>query len=124
MKTFFPPIFPTPLEMMCSNLSVNMSSSDQMCTFSELLTMNIDPSESNPTCYEDYILEYSMCHILSFEIVQRTKGLVFVWPLGGFFLAFQLGSLEFGFSLLVMSSCLAKSGVGTLIHLSLTFSIR
>ena len=45
-----------------------------------------------------------------------------MWPLGGFFPAFQLGLLEFGLSLLVLHFCLEKSVVGTLIHLSLTFS--
>ena len=65
----------------------------------------------------------SMWHILSFTILQTTKGLFLVWHLGGFFIVFQLGLIEFGFSLLVLNFCLAKSVAGTLIHLILTLSI-
>ena len=36
--------------------------------------MTDDPSESNPTCYEDSTLEDSMWRSPSFEIVQKTKG--------------------------------------------------
>ena len=59
---------------------------------------------------------------MSFDIVQKTKGLFLVWPFGGFFLAFQLGFLEYGLSLLVLHFCLEKSVVRTLSHLSLTLS--
>ena len=64
--------------------------------------MNVDPSESNPTCYEDSTLEESMWHTLSFDIVHIKKGMFLVWPLGGFFIASQLGLLYFGFYLLVL----------------------
>ena len=73
----------------------------------------------NPTCSEDFTLEESMCHIISFEILKNTMGLFLVWPLRGFFLAFQLGLLEFGFSLLVPHYFLEKSVLDTLSHLSL-----
>ena len=63
-----------------------------------------------------------MWHILYFEIIQKTKGLFLVWLLGGFFLAFRLDLLEFGFYLLVLNFCLAKSSVDTIIHLRLTLS--
>ena len=64
--------------------------------------MTDDPSESNPTYSEDSTLKESMWHTPSFEIVQKTMGLFLVWHLGGFFLAFQMGLLEFGFYLLVL----------------------
>ena len=64
-----------------------------------------------------------MRHILLFDIVQYTKGLFSVGTLGGFFLAFQLGLIGFGFDLLVLQYFLSKSVVGTIIHLSLTFII-
>ena len=57
--------------------------------------MDVEPSESNQTCSEDSTHEEIMCHILSFDIVHNTKGLVLMWPLGGLFLAFQLGLIEF-----------------------------
>ena len=84
--------------------------------------MTVDPSESNITCSEDYTLEESMCHILSFDIFQKTKGLFLVWTLGGFILVFRLGLLEFGLSLLVLNFCPPKSVVGTPSHLKLTLS--
>ena len=87
-------------------LSVDMSSSEKMCTLAELSTITIDPSESNPTCSDSYTLEESMWHILYFEILQKKKGLFLVWHWGGFFIGFQLGSLEFGLSLLIMHFCL------------------
>ena len=52
--------------------------------------MTDDPSESNPTFSEDSTIEESMWNILYFEIGHKTKGLILVWPLGGFFIAFQL----------------------------------
>ena len=64
-----------------------------------------------------------MWHILSFEIVQKTKDLFLVWPLVGLFIAFQLILLEFGLYLLVKHFCLAKSVIGTIILLSLNFII-
>ena len=62
---------------------------------SELSTMTDDPSESNTTCSEDTTLEESMWHILSFQIMQKKKGLFLVWPLRGIFLELQLGLIEF-----------------------------
>ena len=41
----FPHIFSTLLQIMGYILLVNMYYSNQMCAFSELLTMTIDPSE-------------------------------------------------------------------------------
>ena len=64
-----------------------------------------------------------MWNILSFEIVQKTKSLFLVCHLGGFFLALQLGLLEFVLSLRVLYFYLEKSVFGDLSHLSLTFSI-
>ena len=84
--------------------------------------MTDEPSESDPTCSEDYTLEESMWHKLSFKIVQKPKGIFLVGPLGELFLAFQMYALEFGFSLLVIHFCLEKSGVGSLGHLTLTLS--
>ena len=46
-----------------------------------------------------------------------------VWPLGGLFLAFQLGLSDLELSLLVLHFCLAKSAVVTLIYLRLNLSI-
>ena len=111
------------IKMVGSILSVNMSFSEKMWAFAELSTITYDPSESNPTCSEFSSLEESMWHILSFEIVQKIKGLFLVWPLKSLFLALQLILLEFGFSLLFLNFCLAKSDVGTLSQFSLTFSI-
>ena len=99
---YFPSIVSTPLEMMGSVLSVNMSSYEKRCTMEELSTMNVDTSESNPTCSEYSTIEESMWNILPFEILQKTKGLFLVWTFGGFFIALQLGLLEILFSLLVM----------------------
>ena len=45
-----------------------------------------------------------------------------MWPLGGFFLDFQLSSLKFGFYLLVMHFFLSNPVVGTLGQLILTLS--
>ena len=104
-------------------LSVNMSSSEKMCSLTELSTMNFDTSESNKNCSENSTIEEIMWYILSFEIMQNTKGLFLVWPLGEFFIAFKLGFLEFGLYLLVLHFCLAKSVFGTLIHFSLNFGI-
>ena len=84
-------------------LSVNMSSSEHMWSFAELSTITDYLSESNPNCSEDYTIEESMWHIIYFEIAHKTKGLFLVWTLGGFFLAFQLGLVEFIFPLLVMT---------------------
>ena len=102
--------------------SVNIYSSDKMFSLAELSTITVDPSESNPTCYEDSTIEESMCNILSFGILQKIKGLFLVWPLGGLFLASHLGLLEFEFYLLVLHFCLEKPVVGTLSHLILTLS--
>ena len=60
----------TPLEMMGSILSVNMSSSENMCALADLSTMNVYPSESNPICSDGSTLEDNIWHALSFEIVQ------------------------------------------------------
>ena len=70
--------------------------------------MTDEPSESNITFSEDYNLEESMWNILSFEIVQKIKGLFLVWTLGGLFIAFQISLLEFGFSFLVLHFCLVN----------------
>ena len=64
-----------------------------------------------------------MWNILSFEIVQNTKGLFLVRPLGGFFLAFQLGLIEFGLYLLVFHLSLEESVVVTHTNLKSTLSI-
>ena len=56
-------------------------------------------------------------------MIHNTKGMFLVCPLGGIFIAFQMGSLEFGFYLLVLNFCLSKSVVGILSHLILTLSI-
>ena len=53
----------------------------------------------------------------------RKKGIFLVWPLGGFFLAFQIILLGFVFSLLVLHFYIVKSVFGILIQLSLTLSI-
>ena len=108
---------------MWSILSVIMSSSDHMWAFTELSNITYDPPESNPTCSKDSTLEEIMWNIISFEILQKTKGLYLVWHLGGFFIALQLSLLEFGFSLLVLSFCLSKSVFSILIQFSLTFNI-
>ena len=50
----------------------------------------------------DSTLQESMWHILSFEIVRKTKGVFLVWPLGVLFLAFQLSLFEFVLSLMVL----------------------
>ena len=67
-----------------------MPSSETIFALAELLTITVDPSDSNTTFSEDYTPEESMWRILFFEIVQKTKGVFLVWHLGGFFLAFQL----------------------------------
>ena len=56
------------------------------------------------------------------KIFQKTKVLFLVWPLGGFFLAFRLGLLESGFSLLVLHFFSCKVSCCTLIHLIPTLS--
>ena len=119
---YFPYIVATPLEIMGSILSVNMSSSEKIFALEELSTMIVDPSESNPTFSEYYTLEESMWHIISFEILYNTKGLFLLWTLGGLFIAFQMGLLYFVLSLQVMHFCLSMSVVGTLIHFILTLS--
>ena len=85
--------------------------------------MTDDTPESNKACSEDYTLGESMLHIPSLEISHNTKGIFWVCPLGGFFLAYQLGLLKFGFYLLVLNFCLSNSVVGNLSHLILTLSI-
>ena len=119
----FKPIVTTPSEIMGYILSVNIYSSENMCSLVDLSTINDDPSESNSTYSEDPTLEDSMWYILSFEIVQKRKGIFLVRPLGVFFLALHIGLLEFGFYLLVLHSFLANSVFGTLIQLILNFSI-
>ena len=49
-----------------------------------------------------------MCHIISFDFFQKTKDIFLVWPLGGFFIAFQLRLLELWFYLLffLQGNCL------------------
>ena len=64
-----------------------MSSCRHMRAFAELSNMTDDPSDSKPTCYGGYIIEESIWNILSFEIMQKIKGLFLVWPLGALFLA-------------------------------------
>ena len=64
--------------------------------------MTVEPSESNPICYEYSTLDNIIWHILSFEKNQYTKVMVLVWLLGGLFIAFQLGFSDFGLSLLVI----------------------
>ena len=59
---------------------------------------------------------------LSFEILHKTKRLLFVCTLGGCLLYFQMRLLGFGFSLLVMNFCWLELVVGTLIQLCLAFS--
>ena len=80
--------------MMVSILSVNVSSSEHMRTFAELLIINDDPSDSNPNCSEDSTLEESMWHTRSFENLNK-MGLFLVWYLGGFFIALHLILLGF-----------------------------
>ena len=92
----------TPLEMTGSILSVKMSSSEKMCELAEFSNMTFKTSYSNQTCSEYSTLEEIMWHILSFEIVHKTKVLFLVWRLGGGFPAFQLGLLEFVFSFIVL----------------------
>ena len=64
-----------------------------------------------------------MWHILSFEIVQKKKGLFLVWPLGELFFAFQLSLICFELSFLVLQFCISKSVFDTLIHFILTLII-
>ena len=66
----------------------------------ELSTITVDLLEYDKTCYDYYTLEETMWNILSFEIIQKTKGLFLVWTLGGFLLAFQMSLLEFELFLL------------------------
>ena len=83
---YVPYIVATPLEMMGSILSVKMSSSDKMCSLSDLSNITVDPSESIKNSFEDSNLEDGMCHILSFENLQKTKGPFLVWPFRDLFL--------------------------------------
>ena len=64
--------------MMGSILSVKMSSYEKILSLVELSTITDDLSESNPFFSEDSTLDDIMWHILSFEIVQKTKGLFLV----------------------------------------------
>ena len=96
---------------------------EKMYTLVELLTMTVDLSKSNTTCSYDSTLEDSMWHIPPFKISQRTKGLFFVWPLGGLFLDIPLVLLEFGFYLMIIHFLIEKSVVDTLSHLGWTFII-
>ena len=64
-----------------------------------------------------------MWNILSFENLQQIKCIFLVWPLGGFFLDFQLGLICFEFYLLVLHFCLKKSVVDIFRNLSFTVSI-
>ena len=109
--------------MMGSILSVNVSSSKKVWAFAECSIMTDDPLDSNPPCSKDSTLEESMWHIPSFWNSAEKNCLFLLWPLGGFFLAFQLRLLEFGFSLLVLHFCLSNSVVGNISQLSLTLSI-
>ena len=59
---------------MGSILSVNMSSSENMCALAELSNMNVYPSESNPICSEGSTLEDNIWHSLTFEIWTATFG--------------------------------------------------
>ena len=54
--------------------------------------------------------------------MHNKKGLFIVLPLGGLFMGFQLGWLEFLFSLLTIHFWLEKSVVGTLRNLRFTLS--
>ena len=85
--------------------------------------MNVDPSESNPTCSKYFNIEEIMWHILSLEIELKKKVIFLVWPLAGFFHDFQLRLLEFGFYLLVLVFYFSESVVGTLSYLRLTVRI-
>ena len=79
-------IVSTPFEIMGYILSVNMSSSENICAFSELSTMDADPSYSNPIFSGYYTLEESMQHILFFENFQQTKVLFWYFLWGSSFL--------------------------------------
>ena len=107
---------------MDSILSVNMSYSEQMCALAEWWTMTVDPSESNITCCKNYTIEEIMWNIQSFEKFHKKKGMFLVWSLGGLFLAFQLGLIEFVLSLLDTNVCLTKSFVENCIHIILNLS--
>ena len=64
-----------------------------------------------------------MWYILSFEMVHKTKGIFWcgIWE-ASFFPYFQLGLIDFGFYLLLLNSCLTKSAIGNLSHLSSNLS--
>ena len=83
--------------------------------------MTVDPLESNTNCSWYSSHGESMWNILHFEIAQK-KSMFLMWPLGGLFLALQLGLLEFGLYLMVMYFFLANSVVGTIRHLILNLS--
>ena len=88
--------------MMDSILSVNMYSYENICAFSELSTITMEPPESNPIYYEDSTFEEIIQHIVSFGNLQYAKGIFLVFPLGGFFLTFQLVLFDFGLYPLVL----------------------
>ena len=77
--SYYIPIVATPLEIMGSIFSVNMSSYEKMCALEELSTMNDDPSESNTTCSIYPTFEEIMCYILFFKMVERTKVKFLLW---------------------------------------------
>ena len=64
-------------------LSIKISSSDHICSISELSTITVDTSESNPMFSENLTLEEILFHILYFDIVLYKKGVFLVWLLGG-----------------------------------------
>ena len=100
-----------------------MSPSEILLALEELSNMTDDPSESNPTFSVDSTLEDNTRYILYFKSVQKTKVIFLVGPLGGIFIAFQLGLLVFGFFLLALHVCFSKYIVVNLRHLSLILSI-
>ena len=53
-------IVSTPLEIMGSVLSVNISSSENMSSFSQLLTMTVDPLNSSPIYFDVFTHEECM----------------------------------------------------------------
>ena len=85
--------------------------------------MTDDPSESNPTCSGYSTLEESIWDILYFDFFQKTKGMLLVWPLVGFFLSSNWVYLNLYSPSLLFIFCIEKSVVCTLSHLRLTFSI-
>ena len=59
-------------------LSIKISSSDHICSISELSTITVDTSESNPMFSENLTLEEILFHILYFDIVLYKKGVFLV----------------------------------------------